>query len=335
MPLNADHSDLPPATPASGNPPTQPPIFMQILADAWYRNYLDETGLDKAHAEPTRIRNSWAGSCARDLGYKVALRDATMQLAELDVDSPAAVELLAEIERLQPTNPPDVASLYRMNIGTMIHEAIQGRLIDAFPGAAVEVTVDMRPIGLDSSGHVDVVVDEDRPNEDTQATYHWRTAIEIKSINGFGFKMATGCRGPAEGPRESALLQGALNALALNADELVIGYLSLENLSQREADKVGADEYGKFCAEWRYPRDVFEPLAQAEMKRMNAVLEFVDDDKLPPRSMPGIPKGARVIDPAKGHWVRKNAEGAMVENGQTWMCQYCWNRDRCIDDGPT
>lgn len=299
-----DLSALPSATrAASGHPPDAVARFMPKLAEAWHAKYLADGNASREFAvEGTRFRASWAGSCTRRLAY--------------------------DMLGYKPTNPTTIADSWRFGIGSLVHEEVQKVMLDAFPGASVEVTVDLRDVDLDGSAHVDIVITQDIPR--------WVTVIELKTISGYGMKMAIGARGTAEGPRTNAILQGALTAYALDADELVIGYLSLENLSPRELTKLGPHktEVDRFAAEWTFTRDEYQPLAQAEIERVNAVMATVDAGLLPLRMIPDLPAGAQVTDPAKGMWQVRDAAGAVLDAGNTWVCpSYCGHRDRCIADG--
>ena len=74
-----------------------------------------------------------------------------------------------------------------------------------------------------------------------------------------------------EGPRHNAVLQGSMYARALNADYLVIAYLSLENIAPGRAAKFGLDDIGRFAAEWHLTPDEFFPLAEQEMARIEGI----------------------------------------------------------------
>lgn len=313
-----DLSDLPPAARlAHGRQPDVTPRYGILLAQAWYDQYVADGFTTKDHAvEGTAFRNSSAGVCTRALGYDTF------------------------ITQEEVSNPPTMADSWRFFLGQAVHEMLQEKLQVAYgPGAEVEVKVDMRPFGLNSSGHIDAVVRTPTgeilaSHDDTGDVLEMRTvAIEYKTINGFGFKMAVGARGDAEGPRTSAVLQGALNALAVDADELVIVYCSLELLSPREFDKIGGGpEHLRFMAEWTYTKDEYVPLAEAEIRRMQKVLAYSDQGLLPPRMIPGLPAGARVSDPKKGAWTVV-VDNQIKDAGTTWHCGYCRHQDRCIADG--
>lgn len=299
MPIKKDLSNVPTAAVEEGNPPIADPIYAPLLAQRWAQEAMAEE--EREFAIPgTRIRMSWSGKCARELGYL--------------------------INKVEPSNPFDEATYWTFAMGSHVHEVFQAYMTEIFPNAEIEVKVDMRPSGLDASGHIDMI--------DVNGNKK-RIAVEVKSINGFGFKMAVGARGPAQGPRLAAFTQGAMNALAHDADEMRVIYFSLENLSPAEMTKLGWSEpWKKFCAEWVYSRQEYTEIAQKEIKRMNKVLEFLDEGLLPPRQIPDekIPPKARITDVNKGAW-QLVEDGAVVEAGTTWHCLYCPYRDRCNSDG--
>lgn len=295
MPLARDLSNLPAADTTDGRPPDPAPRFVTAIANAWYSATWSND--DRAMAvEGTRLRASWAASCSRDLAYKLA--------------------------GLPPTDPPSVADAWRMGIGSMVHEALDEYLPAAFPGARFEVQVDLRP-SVDASAHADAVIEL----EDGRTVL-----MELKSVNGFGYKMMATGKAP-EGPKRAHITQGALAAKALDVDELVIGYLSLECVSVNEAKKRGLDDFGRFAAEWTFTRDEYRAIAEAEEKRFEAILKAFDDAGGDPNAVPmrvvlDDGKPATIQDPTRGTWVR-TVDGAVVDAGNTWHCGYCWNRTRC------
>ncbi len=157
MAINRDISDLP--TPAQeGDPPRRPRIVTR-LAEKWVEQFGNEFA-DVAIPEAGPYRMSWASTrCDRALQYKLA-----------------GVEM---------SNPPDLGSVYRMNIGTMLHRAFQGVMADTFGDDwEDEIVVDLRPLGIPGSGRIDGAQHLD---------VGW-VPVELKSINGFGFKMAATTR---------------------------------------------------------------------------------------------------------------------------------------------
>jgi len=211
-----------------------------------------------------------------------------------------------------------------MELGSLVHEVFQAAAEEALPNAQSEVKVDMRPFGLDSSGHIDLVSTEDGKI----------TALEVKTVNGFASKLAVGGQGPAQGPRSSAIVQAALNGLGINADEVRIILLFMENISPSVAKKIGFTKpWQKFCAEWVLTREEYEPIAKAEIVRMNGILEIVDRGELAPRSIPDLPEGALITDPSKGSWTVEQ-DGMIIDAGQYWACDgYCAFKDQCLKDG--
>lgn len=352
MAIKRNLDGLPSTSSSGGSPPDSAPRFGPVLAEAWKAAMGREER--KPHALPgSRMRASWAAKCARQTQYELMLDEAyaALERATTLEDEDLVVEAQAMVDRCQPSNPTTIAGYWTFGLGTAVHEMFQEIIVrDAatlWPGASVRIEpkVDLSVIGLAGSAHTDAVIEwpahvfvtepepgliigEDHPPK--------RIAIELKSINGFGFKMAIGCRGDAEGPRDSAIVQGALNALALDVDELVIINLSLESVSPREAQKMGWDEseeWRRFTAEWTFTREEFEPIARAEVKRMNNILTTHDAGLLVPRRVPGTPPGARITDPSRGQWTVER-DGSILDVGTTWQCGYCNFRDRCTNDGP-
>lgn len=302
MVLKSDLSGLPVQSPDSGEAPV-PSIYGHRLAQAW-ADKLGDQGRPKAG--DTTFRASWAGMCARALGY-----------------------LATGVEQ---TEPPSEADYWRMGLGTIVHELLQEVLGDAFPGAEMEVKCTHTDL---VSCHIDVVIPEVfHPVGGAVSVHPTKVSIEIKTINGFGFKKAIGARGPAEGPKTSHKLQAFIGAKLVDADECRIVYLSLENLSPRELTKLahGDAETDRFVAEWAYARNDFEPVADKELARLERVRQVIAGGDLPPRVTPDMPAGARIVDPQRGAWsiiVDDQVHGT----GSVWQCDYCDFRSRCIADG--
>ena len=298
MPIKNDLSGLPKGDRRQGNLPDSYPRFTGPIAEAWFEKWKETSDLAFA-VEGTRIRHSWAGKCAREISYRLT-----------DTDE---------------TEPMDLASAWTVTIGHLVHDMWQEYLQLVFPEAQIEVKGVIQEI--DSSCHVDAVVTfeiEGKP---------WKVALELKSINGFGFKMAIGARGEAEGPRGSAIKQGALNAVAMGADELVIAYVSLENLSPREAEKLGLKQpWQRFTAEWSFDKEQFTAIANDEKVRLASILAIVDDGRLAPRAIPDLPRGARITDPTSGTWTIVDEKGGITNAGTTWQCNYCSFQSRCNAD---
>lgn len=337
MPIHDDLSDLPPEAARVGMFPVEHPVVVPLLAEAWYESYLE----GDEHVPSAKWWASLSSMCARAVGYEVregeakrALAIARREMAELSTETEPA--LLADVERiigtieaqvesLAPTNPPSIADAWRFGIGSMIHDQLQKVLPTVFPDAQIELRVTIEDWG---SARIDAVITEQRDEAP------FVTVLELKSVNGFGYKtMATSFKGAPEGPRKSAIVQGAMAAKELNADRLIIGLLSLECLSPDVAQRNGLDEIGRFAAEWHFTPAEYLPYAEQETKRVRKILDLVEAGTLPPRSTPEIPPRARIVDPRTGAWTITDEAGQIQGNGKTWVCGYCRNRDRCLADG--
>lgn len=320
MALRADHAHLArPSQPTDGRRPDARPRFLTAYAD-WLARKRDaeEAAGGKPHAHDTRLRHSDAGKCARAIA---------LDLAGV------------------PREPMDAAGLHVVELGQMIHELVQERLADEY-GDDVECEVRCQIDGLDASGHVDAVITQHRdvsevPYQDLAMdtgsnTEERRIAYELKSVGGYGYKSAVGAAGPAEGPRYTAVRQGALNALAIDADELVIGMVATEAISQPQARRAGGlDEVARWAAEFTYSREEWEPIARSEQARLQRILDLYDDGLLAPRAIPDpqIPHGALIADPTTGAWQHTDEHGQVLDVGQAWQCGYCPHQATCAGLG--
>jgi len=289
MALAADHSTLPTAAVSGGLVPDDEPRFVQALAEHWQATNDD----DKPTALGTRVRHSDAGKCARAIAYTAA--------------------------GIPKSDPMDLTGVWNVNLGTTIHEAWQAALLTKYPDAEIEPKVGHQD--LDASGHLDAVI----------RTGGRTIVYELKSIGGYGFKAAVGRarRGtPAEGPKVEHRLQAALSGLALDADEIVIGYLAKECISVGQGRDM--DDLARFAAEWTFDRETYRPWAVAEKDRLNGILRLLDGGELAARKFPAglLPAGAEIVDPATGRWeVRR--DDAVADTGTFWACAYCNFRTVC------
>lgn len=316
MTLARDLSTLPRAaapSPEDGWIPDAEPRFVGVLADAWAATNDD----DKPTAMGTRLRHSDAGKCSRYLGYVAA--------------------------GIAKSDPMDLTGVWNVTLGSLLHDLWQQALVAKFPDSTVETTFGWDD--LDASCHVDALIRWRDPEPDPDRALMGTTIVyELKTIGGYGYKAAVGKarRGtPAEGPKREHVLQAALNGLAADADEVVIGYLAKETISASVGK--GMTDLARFAAEWTMTRDEFEPLALTEKARMAGVLELVDAGDLPARKFPTgtLPRGAEIVDPTTGRWevhgdpVPIGPLGAsdmvpqVVDTGTWWACGYCSHRTLC------
>lgn len=203
------------------------------------------------------------------------------------------------------TNPFDLPAYWSTGLGTAVHGWWQDALQRAFPQAELEKVVHLP--SADSSGHVDAWL----PDE--------KIAFELKSINGFGFKKI---QEDDNGPRYGDFVQACINAYALEAERMVLIYLSLEAISRQRAGKRNIDEVGRIAKEFHYTPDVFVKVAEKEIERWQAVRERGADT---PRAIPDpeVPVGSRVIDPTTGR---------LSSGGYAWQCAYCSYQDLCASE---
>lgn len=272
--------------------PTNQPLFTNLLVKKLVEQSRNEPPRRRGVDGRERLWASDAGSCARKIGLALAGYDAS--------------------------DPIDGPGLWVTNLGNIIHTAIQEVMVEIYgDDAKCEFRVTYDDLSL--SARLDGLV--------TLANGKV-ICYELKTMGGFGFDKSVGLnrkayklneKGP-EGPRASAKLQGALNALAAGADELRIGHVSMEAVSKQLAEKVNWSDEQRILAEWVYPRSVFEPWAKAEKRRLASILAVVDAGRLPDRV---------VIDDNM-----KVAKLNPDDNRPPWQCTYCAYRETCSVFGP-
>ena len=302
MAIRKSLADLPRSSDFGGNKPAENNFVAEAVADKWYEKYLadgrDTLGLAIPESGPYRA--SFASKrCNRALWYG--------------------------LNQTPPSNPNGLADAWTFGLGHTVHEMLQEVLGELFDDAEEEVDVDLRPIGIEGSAHVDMVMNYKGK----------KTVVEIKSINGFGFKMAaTTFHGPPEGPRSGAVLQAAMAAKALGAEQIVVAYLSLEKVSKNLAASYSDSESGRFAAEWHYTVAELDEIIAQEVRRIKRVAKSTEP---PPRHLVDhdVPEGATITNPQGGDWIALEAPGSKVisDTGSTWMCGYCNHKDLCIQQG--
>lgn len=252
-------------------------MYAKVLVEEWAK-LAKERGTLRHAVEGTSMRHSMSGKCARQIHYYLTVGDDGI------------------------TNPFDLPAYWSTGLGTAVHGWWQAALANLFPMAELEKVVHIP--GADSSGHVDAWLPDDK------------VAIELKSINGFGFKSI---QEQGNGPRYDAFVQACVNAYALEAERMVLIYLSLEAISRQRAASRKIDEVGRIAKEFHYTPEVFTKVAEKEIERWAAIRAAGSDT---PRAIPDpeIPVGARVINPATGH---------LSSGGSTWHCTYCSYQDLC------
>jgi hypothetical protein len=293
-----------------GFPPDATPRFGHILAERWHEEALADDSWELSGGG-ARFRHSMAGDCARAIAY-------------------AAL-------KVPKSNPMDLASHFITKQGTLIHGEWQRLFAERF-GGDVEVTVHFDG----TTGHADGVatVPPEQPELGQYLAEHTVVAIEGKSVDGYSYKEAMGIPPAAHvpmGPKHSHKLQAFLNARALGADEAVIIYWTRGAISVQAANRYDVSEMNRVTAEWTYPREVYEPIADAEIQRVMGILRLLDDESMLPKRRipdPELPLHHVITNPRKGEWVEYDKDGRPVNAGSFWKCHYCAWQDTCASTGP-
>lgn len=193
--------------------------------------------------------------------------------------------------------------LLAFGVGNAFHERIQAMLRERW-GAETEVPVDLRPT-VDCSGSADAVY----------LHPEWgKTVVEIKTISGYGFKIACGEKRDerdAPGPKVEHLTQAGLYAHGLEADAVHIVYVDKDR--QRFAEWVIDDFDGPL--EFGYDKAApvidatLNDLITSEIARMNGIAGRISDGVLPARYIPG--------------WGTVQDVPAPKSHDKPWNCRYC------------
>lgn len=303
MSLAKDLSTLPKAATlrSDGVPPDPEPTFL-----AAYFDFLAERNAaegERPHAVAgTRFRHSMAGSCSRAIAYHA------MKVPESD--------------------PMDLAGIVVTSNGSTKHDEIQEVLCEKLDPDVFQVEVPCQIEGFDGSGNADGLL-ELWDGDELVKVILW----EHKNVGGYAYKMAIGERGAPQGPKLSAITQASLNALALDADEIVVTMSTWEAVSVGIAKKKNLSELDRVSAQWTFTRDYWEPIALAEVARVNGILGLLDEGVLPSRKMPDpdFPKAAKIVDPATGRWELHDEAKGLVDTGLAWNCLYCRWQTMCQD----
>lgn len=247
------------------------------------------------------------------------------------------------------SNPASVADIWRMELGKIVHDALAAELESSVGSKAghrvqSEVTIDLRKIGIAGSMHADNIILVTEP--ETGATS--LISLELKTINGFSFKRkAYGYQRSVPGPSYAHVVQACLAGHALDCDEAIVGYLSLENVSVSEARRMKLSEVQRFAATWTIDGEAMRAIAELERQRILAVrlqdmvpAPIVHDPEV---FTVGLPDVRTVIEPpASGSVItyartsegdegspKPNTSWIEVNRTSTWFCDYCPRLDAC------
>jgi len=304
---------LPKPPRSEGHPPDAESRFGRVLVDKWHAEAVERDAsfrdIDKHGIEGVRFYHSHAAQCARAVAYAV------LGVPESD-----------------PVGP---SGHFIMHLGSMMHEVWQEAMQERYPSAKIEVTV--VDDGGEMGGHADIELFDSMQNKDR------RISIELKSQGGVAYKIAVGDRNAAAGPKLEHETQGALNARASGADEMVIIYLTRDAIGIDVAKAKGLDEMTRVTAEWTYTREEYEAIADEEIARVKGILKILDEDKvLPARKIPQMtrkhrPHNAVVASPKTGHVtvydIDKDGTEQLVDGDKAWNCAYCRWQTTCARTG--
>ena len=225
----------------------------------------------------------------------------------------------------EPTEPMDESGAWVTGLGTIIHEALQDAIGRRFPSAQFEVT---SQIGYFLSGSCDALIsthDVGSHYGGTHILYELKTMGTYSFDKQVGWNRMRGTMGVGEGPAMKAVAQAGMNALGIESENpdirietLVMGSIGFEALSKQKADRMGIDGVNRFLAEFEMSREEWEPLAQDELRRMEALAEAVKNGYLADRVAMDDNNNAIVLTPG----------------GSAWQCNYCAFKSVCTDDGP-
>lgn len=289
-----------------GRAPDKDRTLLNELFGAWLDAYLADRG-EHVRSSTAPFYASDNPSCARRLAYTV-------------------LDRLFPDESPGESDPPDMASYWRFFLGQTVHDALQDK-------APAEWGNEVRAIKrYDGQDYISCRADMVRDG---------RLVVEIKSMGGYGFKMAaTSFRGEPEGPKWGHVAQLALTASALVQEgheitEGTVVLVALENLSKSwvKGDAVHEPTY-PFSASYTYGIDELLALAQDLEVWFIRIMAKVEAGELPPRTLndPELPLYAEVTNPATGDWVKRSKDGVIISTGTTWLCNYCPWQTMCVDD---
>lgn len=249
-----------------------PPLSSPILAAA-IEAKLREERTDRALAGPTRLRCSDAFGCARKVAFS-------------SLGVPKDVQYSAE-------------SLIAFRAGDAYHQMAQEAAV-AFLDARCEWPVDWTP-ELSLSGHADAIYTDDNGT----------VCVEIKSMAGYGFRLATGQGKDEPGPKVDHLLQVGLYGLApqINANRVHIIYVDKDrNLTAEWV--IGVDDPLPHLG-----GETVRQLVDEEKRRLAGILSDLDAGRLPARDVPGF--GIVDVPPAAD------------TRDDPWNCRYCSWQPTC------
>lgn len=307
MPIQADLSDLPAATSEDdGWRPDDTPIFGPIVIEA-----LSADGPRPAK-QREYVSASNALKCARALSFSAAG--------------------LAEDE-----GGMDPSGWWMTSSGSAMHQVWQDAIVDHF--GVENVDVEMR-IGTVTDDKIEPFIVNVRDVDVPVISYadvfvhspELSLVTDLKFVGGYKYKLAVGERGVPQGPDRSALIQSAISALILGAENVSVTYIAKDGISVNVARRKGFDEWRRFTAEWTVPLDEIRTEVEDEILRLWNINRLVHDQGLlAKRMIPGVP--VEIANPKNGAWQQTEGD-TLLATGNFWGCGYCSWQQSCINYGP-
>ena len=272
------------------------PVLTQLLAQEWL------TQADKPTARGTKTRYSAAHDCERKMYYSAT-------------DTPKS-------------NPENEGDVWASGIGRVLHEAAQEAISHVYSDAEFEVSSEIRG----TSGSCDCLLSTASILTETGVVFPGTHVLwEYKTMGEYGFDKQVGFNRRSEtikngsGPTLKAIAQVGMNALGIESERpgvdiqtVILGTVCTSALSKRKARKMQQRGFSRFGAEFRISRDIWEPLALAELERMDTINQMAQRKYMGRRIVIGDAGYEQDIDP----------------EGKDWQCDYCPYLSQCLKDGP-
>ena len=269
------------------------PVNNPVVTHLLVKELLAKSQIPKPTAMGTPFRYSSAFACGRQQGY-------------MAFDA-------------EPTEPMDEAGAWLTGLGTIIHEALQEAISRTYADAEFELGTGTEYV----SGSCDALI----PFTELGGTH---ILYELKTMGTYSFDKQVGwkrMRGEwnyPDGPAAKAIAQAGMNALGIEAsrpgvviETVVMGSITFEALSKQKADKMGVEGYHRVLAEFHIPRSQWEPIALAELARIEGLHFAITSGYIPER-------------------VALDDNGIVLQldpKGNAWQCAYCAFRSLCEEDG--
>lgn len=242
------------------------------------------------------------------------------------------------IEKREPSDPTPPASAMQMRNGELIHQEWQALIAATFPNSVAELATQVNEF---VSGSCDEFI----PEADMIARYSWwsggHVVAEYKTTSRFEFDKQLGMDSDhyrwnrqGEGPKPSAVIQCALNALGVERElSLTIGTLILctetfEPLSVSKCKPrppawpgMPIDSALRSTAEFHIAfDDTLRLIAANEVARLSTVaIEVRRGVRQPREAVDDRTMSSVTLSPAGGR--------------PSWQCDYCSHRGTCLHDG--